>query len=145
MASGQQLAQKNVDAFQSWAASMSDDDFRQITFRGQLNRGEVAKLVGCAKSALRQNPRLSSMLAELENSLRDRGVLPELSEQAKDTAGKPQLHDQNARKQAQDANRVAKLEQENMELKAKNRALEEQLKRFVELSEVLGQYGVLPR
>jgi hypothetical protein len=43
---------------------MSDDDFRQIVFRGQLNRGEIAKGLDCAKSALRQNPRMANYSVE---------------------------------------------------------------------------------
>ena len=50
MANGQQKAQQNLDAFQTWVATQSDDDFKQIAFRGQLNRIEVAKGVGCGKS-----------------------------------------------------------------------------------------------
>jgi hypothetical protein len=38
MANGQQIAQKNLDAF------------RQIIFRGRLNRRETAKAIGCGKT-----------------------------------------------------------------------------------------------
>ncbi|WP_420503326.1 hypothetical protein [Proteus mirabilis] len=38
MASGQQKAQQNLDAFMRWQATQSDDDFKQITLKGQLNR-----------------------------------------------------------------------------------------------------------
>jgi hypothetical protein len=38
-----------------WVATQTDDDFVQITFRGQLNRGDIANTIGCGKSALRQN------------------------------------------------------------------------------------------
>lgn len=41
---------------------MADDDYRQIVHRGKLNRNEVAKGVGCAKSALLQNPKLRGLL-----------------------------------------------------------------------------------
>jgi hypothetical protein len=54
MASGQQKAQQNVNSFLIWKATQSDDDFRQIIFRGSLNRGEIAKAIGCGKSALTQ-------------------------------------------------------------------------------------------
>ena len=56
MASGQEKARQNLDYFQSWVATQTDEDFKQIVFRGQLNRGEIAKAVGIGKSALRQNP-----------------------------------------------------------------------------------------
>jgi hypothetical protein len=145
MANGRQKADRNVEAFASWIASMTNDDFRQVVFRGLLNRGEIAKGVNCAKSALRQNPRMAKMLADLEETLRYRGVLPDLTEQTKMNEDKLALHDPKNRKLTMDDRRVAKLEQENMALKAKNRALESQLKRFTELSDVLGKYGVIPR
>ncbi|CAM5222067.1 VPA1267 family protein [Alishewanella longhuensis] len=74
MASGQQKAQQNLDAFEVWQATQTDDDFKQITFKGQLNRIEVAKGVGCGKSALNQNPALRKALKSLEDSLRERGL-----------------------------------------------------------------------
>ena len=62
MANGQQKAQQNLDAFEVWRVTQTDDDFKQIIFRGQLNRGEVAKAIGCGKSALNQNPALKEAL-----------------------------------------------------------------------------------
>lgn len=57
-----------------------DGDFEQIVFRGQLNRGEVAKAIDIGKSALRQNPAIKEGLEKVEQELRDRGVLPPLTE-----------------------------------------------------------------
>nr|WP_241904229.1 VPA1267 family protein [Vibrio lentus] len=79
MASGQQKAQQNLEAFEVWKATQTDDDFKQIMFRGQLNRNEVAKGIGCGKSALNQNPALKEALKALEDKLRGKGVLPPLS------------------------------------------------------------------
>ena len=62
MSNGQERARQNLDAFQSWAATQTDDDFKQIVFRGQLNRCEVAKAIGIGKSALRQNPAIKTAL-----------------------------------------------------------------------------------
>ena len=76
MANGQQIAKENIDKFLAWSTTMSDDDFIQIIYRGQLNRGELATAVGCAKSAFRQNPALKAALNKLEDDLRARGVLP---------------------------------------------------------------------
>ena len=67
MANGQQKAQQNLDAFEVWRVTQTDDDFKQIIFRGQLNRGEVAKTIGCGKSALNQNPALKEALLALED------------------------------------------------------------------------------
>ena len=50
MASGQQKAQQNLDVFLAWPATQPNDDYKQIAFRGQLSRTEVAKAVGFDKS-----------------------------------------------------------------------------------------------
>jgi len=93
MANGQQKAQQNAAAFQAWSATQSEDDFKQIIFQGQLNRGEIAKAVGCGKSALSQNPELRKHLKSLEDSLREKGVLPPLTAQAKASTDSPKVYD----------------------------------------------------
>lgn len=79
MANGQQKAQQNAAAFQAWSATQSEDDFKQIIFQGQLNRGEIAKAVGCGKSALSQNPELRKHLKSLEDSLREKRSPPTIN------------------------------------------------------------------
>ena len=145
MASGQQKAQQNLEAFEVWQATQTDDDFKQIAFRGQLNRIEVAKGVGCGKSALNQNPALRKALLALEDSLRDKGLLPPLSEAAKKGAGKPKKYDNTANRKLLDSKRVSTLEAENIELKAKVKELEKKLERFGELNETLSEMGFMPR
>ena len=145
MASGQQKAQQNLEAFEVWKATQTDDDFKQIVFRGQLNRIEVAKGIGCGKSALNQNPALRKALKALEGELRDRGVLPPLTEAAGKNEGKPQAYDNTANRKLLDSKRVSSLEAENIELKAKVKELEKQLERFGELSETLSEMGLMPR
>lgn len=145
MASGQQKAQQNLEAFEVWKATQTDDDFKQIVFRGQLNRIEVAKGVGCGKSALNQNPALRKALKALECELRDRGVLPPLTESAKSSTDKPQPYDNTVNRNLLDSKRVSALEAENIELKAKVKELEAKLERFGELSETLSEMGFMPR
>lgn len=145
MANGQQKAQQNAAAFESWAATQSEDDFRQILFQGQLNRGEIAKAVGCGKSALIQNPELRKQLKELEDSLRARGVLPPLTNKAKDSADLPKAYDPTAHRRQLDTKRVSTLEQENIELRAQVKELQARLERFGELSETLAEMGFMPR
>lgn len=145
MASGQQKAQQNLEAFEVWKATQTDDDFKQIVFRGQLNRIEVAKGTGCGKSALNQNPALRKALKALEGELRDRGVLPPLTEAARKNEGKPQAYDNTANRKLLDSKRESSLEAENIELKAKVKELEKQLERFGELSETLSEMGLMPR
>jgi hypothetical protein len=135
VANGQQKAQQNIDAFISWSSTMTDDDFRQIVHRGQLNRVEVSEGVGFAKSVLLQNPRVRALLDELEVDLRKRGVLPQLTEAANSVQTLPKTYDRTLLKRSQDSKRVAELEQEVLTLKM-------QLDRFKELSEVIHELGL---
>ncbi|EPF7652863.1 VPA1267 family protein [Vibrio vulnificus] len=145
MASGQQKAQENLKAFEIWEATQTDDDLKQIVFRGQLNRIEVAKGIGCGKSALYQNPDLKKALEALEDELRAKGVLPPLTDAAKNNADKPKSYDNTANRKLLDSKRVSSLEAENIELKAKVSELEQRLERFGELSETLSEMRLMPR
>ncbi|HHF3262708.1 VPA1267 family protein [Vibrio alginolyticus] len=145
MANGRQKAQQNLEAFEVWKATQTDDNFKQIVFRGQLNRIEVAKGIGCGKSALSQNPALKKALKTLEDELRERDVLPPLTQVAKKNEDKPQAYDNTANRKDLDSKRMSLLEAENIELKAKVDALEKRLERFGELSETLSEMGLMPR
>ncbi len=144
MANGQQKAEQNLAAFITWSATQSDEDFKQIIFRGQLNRGEVAKAVGCGKSALNQNPELRKQVKALEDKLRNRGVLPQFTGKAI-KADKSKEYDNTVNRRTMDSRRVSSLEQENIELKAKVNELKSKLERFGELSETLAEMGMMPR
>ncbi len=109
-----------------------------------LNRGEVAKAIGIGKSALRQNPAIKTALENLEQNLRDRGVLPELTETAQAQRSEPKRYDPSVNQRAMESRRLSVLEQENIELKARVATLEAKLKRYGELSEVLTEFGVAP-
>ena len=56
MTNGQEKARENLVAFQRWAATKTDDDLKQIVFRGRLNRGESPL------AARGQSPQLKSRL-----------------------------------------------------------------------------------
>ncbi|HHX8681486.1 TPA: VPA1267 family protein [Vibrio diabolicus] len=145
MANGRQKALENLKAFKVWEATQTDDDLKQIVFRGQLNRIEVAQRIGCGKSALYQNPDLKKALEALEDELRAKGVLPPLTDAAKNNADKPKAYDNTANRKQLDSKRVSSLEAENIELKAKVSELEQRLERFGELSETLSEMGLMPR
>ncbi len=145
MANGQQRAQQNLEAFEVWQATQTEDDFKQIVFKGKLNRIEVAKGVGCGKSALSQNPALRKALKALEDKLREKGVLPSLTESAKKETDRPKQYDNTANRKLLDSKRVSALEAENIELKAKVKELEVKLERFGELNETLSEMGFMPR
>lgn len=142
---GKQKAQQNIDAFHAWSAMQSDDDYKQIIFRGQLNRGEIAKAIGVGKSALRQNPEIKRLLENLENELRAREIIPPLTQASEQQKGEPQRYDVEATRRVRNDQRAARLEQENIELKARVRELEHHLERFGELSEALTEMGMMPR
>lgn len=145
MANGQQKAQENLETFEVWKATQTDDDFTQIIFRGSLSRVEIAKSIGCGKSALNQNPALKAALIQLEDDLRARGVLPPLTEPAKSDSFKLKHYDNTSKRTELNSIRVSKLEVENIELKAKVKELEDKLERFGELNETLSEMGFMPR
>ena len=145
MSNGQQKALQNLEAFQVWQATQTHDDFQQIIVRGQLNRGEVAKAVGCGKSAFTQNPALKKALALLEENLREKGVLPPLKQAVKDNIEKPKQYDNTVNLKQLNSKRLSTLESENIELKAKVNELENKLERYGELSETLYEMGIMPR
>ena len=145
MVNGQQKALQNLEAFQVWQATQTQNDFEQIIVRGQLNRGEVAKAVGCGKSALTQNPALKKALALLEENLREKGVLPPLKQPVKNSPEKPKQYDNTVNLKQLNSKRLSTLESENIELKAKVNELENKLKRYGELSETLYEMGIMPR
>lgn len=77
--------------------------------------------------------------------MRDKGVLPPLSEPAKKDADKPKQYDNTANRKLLDSKRVSALEAENIELKAKVKELESKLERYGELNETLSEMGFMPR
>ncbi len=145
MASGRQLGEENLALFRTWAASRTHADFRAMTMRGVLNRTEIAKECGFAKSALSQNPQIKESLAALEQQLRDAGVLPQIAEQSELPRGEPVIRKQTSANSARDAERLNRLEQENASLRAEVSELKRQLAKFTVLRDALADTGRLPR
>lgn len=136
--------QEGLDMFKAWMEDMTDDDYKQIvSTKGKLKRIEVA--IGCSFSPrrLNQNSKVKEELAGLEDDLRERGILPKMTQKAKDDALKPKEYDQNTSKRVIDANKSSKLERENLELRMRIKKLEDQLERFTELSEVMTETGFI--
>lgn len=114
---------------------MTDEDYVQIVHRGQLNRTKMAKDAGISKSALDTNSEISKKLSQIEDDLRERGILPPIIEAKTESNDRvPATWDVTARDRQQQNKRVAELEQQVIELKAR-------LKRYQELSEVLSEMG----
>lgn len=145
MANGQQKALENIDKFHAWTATQSDDDYKQIIHRGKLNRREVSKAVGCGLSAISQNPAISEALAKLEESLREREILPPLTLNANGKLGKDKQYDQTTNRTMRDSQRLTQLEQKNIELEAELTELKKKHETFQELSETLIEMGMISR
>jgi len=147
--SGAQKAEVNVTLFISWAASKTEADFKEMVMRGQLNRQEIAKEAGFAKSVLQQNPRVRQLLLELESRLRAEGTLPPLAEAA-EPGGEPQTPsaasaEASNPRAAADRARLKRLEAENAALKAELMGLRAQLQRYAAMDAILASSGRLPR
>jgi hypothetical protein len=144
MASGRQAAEHNVQTFATWVAGKSDDDFRSLAHLGVLSRTEVAKECGFGRSALEQNPRIKAALRELEDALRERGVLPPEAEKTAEDAAPP-MREPGKLRGALDAERLRRLEIENASLKAEVAELKRSLEKHAILREALSLTGRLPR
>jgi hypothetical protein len=137
---GQERAEQNFLAFQAWVASKSEADFRELVTQGRLNRGEICRECDFGRSALVQNPRIKEALQALEDRLRAGGVLPPVaSSNATPLRAKGQLQ------AATEAERLRKLEAENLGLRAELTELRRRLKRFESMEALLAETGRLPR
>lgn len=145
MASGQQLAEQNFVAFNTWLVSKTDDDFRQMASRGVLSRREIAIECGFSKSALDQNPRIKAGLKATEQALRERGVLPPIAEKTSEQPGEPLMREVGKQKFVLDAERLRRLEQENASLRSEVGELKRQLARYAVIQEALSLTGRVPR
>ncbi|GED46822.1 hypothetical protein HME01_26740 [Vreelandella aquamarina] len=119
MASPQEQGQIYLERFREWIKSMSDDDFRQIVYspKGILNRQQIKKLAGLSDQAIKKNENVKAELQDLENRLRERNVLPPLSEAGKESLSAPKLYDASSKRNALEHGRLGKLEAENQDLK----------------------------
>jgi hypothetical protein len=118
-----------LERFRAWSSSMSDDDFRQIVYApmGILNRQEIKKLAGLSDQAIKKNANVKDELKDLEDRLRERGVLPSLTASGDKAQSAAKLYDKTAKKSGMDSQRVAQLESSNYDLKVRISALEKEV------------------
>lgn len=153
MSNGRQIAEHNVSVFTAWIASKTDPDFRSITHRGALSRSVIAQECGFAKSALTQNPRIRSLLSELEINLRARGVLPALNEAIELSVPQsfPGIYSQSSHQKVTPPatpdleSKLQRLQAENACQRAEIEELRKQLKQFTSIHEALSNSGRIPR
>ena len=123
MANGRQLAEEYAQRFTTWMASKTDDDFRNMVMRGMLSRVEIAKECGFGKSVLSQNSEVRKGLKELESSLRERRILPPVSDGHAGDAVPHHARQVDPARHARDAERLSRSEQDNASLRAENAEL----------------------
>lgn len=124
----QETGKVYLERFRAWKDSMSADDFRQIVnaSRGILNRQQIKKLAGLSDQAIKKNPNIKTELQDLENDLRDSGVLPPLTEQGEQEREGPKLYDRSVSQSRIDGTRIAQLEASNHELQVKVEELQKE-------------------
>lgn len=140
---GHQIAEENYQKFLSWINSKTNDDYKQMVYRGQLSRKEIATECGFGKSALNQNPKIKEALITLEDKLRKKGILPEKVEKKAENK-LPERKVERVKNQ-RDSKRLNRLEQENTALRAENQHFKEALQRYQLLEEVIAETGRMPR
>lgn len=156
MSNGQQVAEHNVAVFTAWIASKSESDFRSIIHRGSLSRSVIAQECGFAKSALGQNPRIRTMLGELETRLRASGVLPKSTDKVAVEPPESSVSTSSAESTLPDVNnkqsntsdleaKLRRLQGESALQRAEIEELRRQLKQFTSIHEALSSSGRMPR
>lgn len=146
MPNGEQLKAENIVKFQTWRDNHSDDHFRQMVHRGQLNRKEIAKECDFGRSVFEQNPEVARMLGELEKRLRQNGVLPSLAAKPADDEDKsPLMREAGKQTAALTAERMRRLETQNATLQAENAELKRLLSQYTVLHQALSLTGRIPR
>jgi hypothetical protein len=134
---GQQAAAAHAQKFAAWVTSKTDSDFKEMANRGHLNRGEICRECGFARSVLVQNPRVKDMLRGLEDRLREVGVLPR---KAPSTATLP-LRPKGQLKELADADRLKRLEAENAGLRVEIADMRQRLQRYDARDALLAETG----
>lgn len=140
----------NIDKFRAWKATMDDNAVIEYVYRGSLNKRKVARDADIGYSAVKPengNPELLAEIDEYQSQLRERGVLPSLTDKGKkvESGESSVFRDTANRKAANAQRRSSALEEENIALQAKVKQLESELMRFKEMSEVLSELGVVPK
>ncbi len=131
----QKKGAENPGLFETWIKSKTNQDFKDMAYRGSLNRTDMEQTLPFAKSVLTQNKTVKARLEKLEDDLRRNGVLGPKTKERKAEEAETKMYDAEKNARVWDKNRLQKLEQEVIDLKAK-------LKRYEELSEVIAEMGI---
>jgi tRNA(Phe) wybutosine-synthesizing methylase Tyw3 len=151
MASGKQIAAENIAKFNAWVEERrSAEDWKDYVRAGRmLNRTEIANECGFAKSVLRQNPTVKTILEVLEEELIDSGILSrndnnEGSIEASQLSGRA-IDQRIISINGKAEQRIKVLEEQNAALKAEVMELRSKIKRFELIEKHLTETGRMVR
>lgn len=140
----------SLQKFETWIEDRdATNDWADYIRGGKLNRTEVAQECGFGTPAFRQNPRIANALKALEDRLMASGVTardkdsPMATSEATDAATVQAADLRILSAKASAEKRVKSVEEQNAALKAENRDLREQLKKYKLLEEHLSTTGRL--
>ena len=137
--SGRQKAEENHQAFIRWIYSKDTAEIRQYARGSKLNRTEIAKECGFAKSVLRQNPKVKKALEYFENDSRNKGIL------CSETSDEPKVVIAGGVSNRAISRRLQAVEEQNAALKAEVKKLKQKLSQYGLLEEILLETGRIPR
>lgn len=149
-------ADESLAKFMSWKETQSATDVAAMSRGAKLNRTEVSKRVGIAKSTLNDNDLVKKALLAWEEELRGKkqlaplkvapkGFNPEASESNPEAVDEHIPYDQSLKQLKRLSSEVESLKKKCLDKDAEIGRLRKRLERYEELSEVLAGTGVLPR
>lgn len=134
MSSGRQQGEEKARELRDWIEGLTNyddngnpnyDQFREYAYRGtKLNRQEIKRELNFGDSTLKTNAGAVKLLKEIEDRLRNVGILKLEGEEKSE----PPLRDRNEAQNRRDKQRLNQLEQQNAALRAENSALKAKLK-----------------
>ncbi|MCG9236315.1 VPA1267 family protein [Vibrio harveyi] len=149
-------ADESLAKFMSWRETQSAADVAAMSRGAKLNRTEVSKRVGVAKSTLNDNHLVKKALLEWEEELRgkkqlaalrktSKGFIPEGHESDSKVEAEYIPYEQSLKKLKRLSCEVESLKKKCLDKDAEISRLRKRLERYEELSEVLSGTGILPR
>lgn len=134
----------SLQKFEAWIKDRdAANDWADYIRGAKLNRTEVASECGFGTPAFRQNPAISQALEALEARLRASGMTATVNRASHDAATVQAADLRILSEKASAEKRVKSVEEQNAALKAENRDLCEQLKKYKLLEEHLSTTGRL--
>lgn len=149
-------ADESLAKFMSWRETQSAADVAEMSRGAKLNRTEVSKRVGIAKSTLNDNKLVKKALLDWEEELRGKKQLAALRKNPKGSLSQGHAsnskveveyipYDQSLKQLKRLGCEVENLKKKCLDKDAEISRLRQRLERYEELSEVLSGTGILPR